>query len=141
MSSLTSLISGGGGGGSKIQGEVIDVSFTSATTISCPSGKSFRILGLLQINQSTNTTHHMSLSLSMGSRTIFSNRKLGDRTGYWVGGADTSFQGIIHIGPSDQGNSVIDHLDGKVDEDIVITGVSRTGSPIGFIIYTVLEDA
>lgn len=128
MSSLTSLISGGGGGGLIVPGLITDTYWSTATTISCPSGKYLRILALLQTSQQTSSTHKIIFTLSMGSRTIFSGETLGDYSNYWNFGTSGS-QGLASVGASSGGNPPMTHIDGKVDEDIVISSVTRSGSP------------
>ena len=140
MSTLTGLISSGGGGGSKVPGLVSDTTFTAATTISCPSGKSLRILGLLQIDFQTTSSYNIVCDLSMGSRTIFSGERLADYAPSYNDGYDDS-QGRIGVGVANDGSNTFGYIDGKVDEDIVISNLTRTGTPRGLLIYTVMEDA
>ena len=140
MSSLTSLISGGGGGGLIVPGLVTDTYWTAATTISCPSGKYLRILALIQTSFQTSSTHNIIFTLSMGSRTVFSGETLGDYSNYWAFGTSAT-QGLASVGISNGGNPVLPYIDGKVDEDIVISSVTRSGSPQGFLVYAVMEDA
>ncbi len=140
MSALTTLIAGGGGGGGRVfTGLTTDVTFTGATTISCPSGKYLRIVQLIQINAPTSSTRWLRLTLAMGTRTIFSGELLADYGPYLNVGYGVN-HGLAGVGVTNDGRTLLDHIDGKKDEDIVISSVTRNSTPSGLLVYSIMED-
>ena len=137
MSSLTSLISGGGGGGSLVEGLITSNTITGNTTITCPSGKYIRVLALFQSYASQSGSNSITLTLSFGSRTVLNNKTLDDQSPYMFYGY-TKFSS----GPSSGGTPLAPSLTGKKDENLVISGYSRVGSLAQTtVVYAVMEDA
>lgn len=136
MSSLTSLISGGGGG-SLVEGQITrNGNINANTTITCPSGKYIRVISLCQTNYQYSGSNNFRFTLSFGSRTIINNELAEDVSPYMFYGHTN-----IGIGGSQGGPQMLRNLTGKKDENLVISGVSITGSAQLSFVYQIMEDA
>lgn len=126
MSSLSTLISGGGGGASYEPQQSFhlykDTWYSSSSlTISPPSGKRARLLVLVMTNARSSSVYAY-VDVSCGSRSLITDLRLQDVS-------DTYFNTLFKIGDTN-GDSPFVNIEGDTDEDIVID-VGSTGTAGG----------